>query len=94
MGAPEREAPKRLRAADVIAELENIIRALTERHTSSAPQAAVDLTRNAKGETQIGVKLTANMDGDLAAFKRHAAEVLALAIRTYDEAAKRYPPGA
>ena len=60
-----REPARRIRAADVIDNLQDTINRLTERHTHAAPAIAVDFTRNAKQETQIGVKVTVNMEADL-----------------------------
>lgn len=55
--ATDREAPKRLRAADVIATQQETIERLTARRDASLPSApSVELSRNAKGETQISVK--------------------------------------
>lgn len=85
------QAPRRLRATDVIETLEGTIQRLTERHTASAPQVAVDFTRNAKGETQIGVKVTANMDADREALAGFLAAVYDEAETVYERATRRYP---
>lgn len=51
------DAPRRLRAADVIATLETALERVTSRRDSALPSApSVELSRNAKGETQIAVK--------------------------------------
>lgn len=89
MATPEK--PRRLRAADVIEDLRATIRNLTERHTGGSPQVAADFTRNAKGETQISFKLTANMEADLTAVEEHARAVLDVALRQYERATMRYP---
>jgi len=49
----ERETPRRLRAADVIAEQRRVIELLTQR--GGGENSSVTLSRNAKGETQIEV---------------------------------------
>lgn len=85
------EAPRRLRAADVIDNLQATIAALTERRTSGSPQVGAELTRNAKKETQIAVKVTANMDADLDELRAHAAAVLDIAMGEYKRATMNYP---
>lgn len=52
----EREAPRRLRAADVIHAQQATIERLTTRRSTEG--ASVELTRNAKGDVQISVKVT------------------------------------
>ncbi len=91
MTSPDREPPRRIRAADVIADLQATIARLTERHTHAAPAVAVDFTRNAKGETQIGVKVTVNMEADLSALPAFFDAVYGHAAATYERATMRYP---
>lgn len=86
-----REQPRRLRALDVIDQLQATIERLTERRTSSSPSVAVDFTRNAKGDTQTSVKVTANMDCDLTALPAFLDGVYAEAQRVYERATMRYP---
>jgi hypothetical protein len=88
--ASRRPAVRRLNAVDVIEGLQATIRNLTERHTASSPQVAIDLTRNAKGDTQIGVKVTANMDADARRLKAHAAAVAVVAVERYEALSKKY----
>jgi hypothetical protein len=90
--APEpRPEPRRLRAVDVIDQLQATIQRLTERHTPASPSAAVDFTRNAKGETQIGVKVTVNMDADREALAAFLLDVYNQAQAIYERATMRYP---
>lgn len=77
-----RAAPKRLRAADVIATQQDIIERLTTRRDAALPSApSVELSRNAKGETQVAVKAS----GDT------VAEAQANATAAYDALCSRYP---
>lgn len=91
MSDQEREPPRRLRAADVIDAQAETIRRLTERHTASAPQVAVDFGRNAKGETQPSIKLTVNMEADLAAVTAFVERVYEIAEANYERACRRFP---
>lgn len=52
----DREPPKRLRASDVIDAQQSTIERLTTRRSTEG--ASVELTRNAKGDVQISVKVT------------------------------------
>lgn len=85
-----RTQPHRFSASDAIATLQEALRNVTDRHTTGAPQVAVELTRNAKWDVQVSVKVTANTEATPAQLKKHAREVLAVAIETYDAAAKKY----
>lgn len=88
---PTRQEPThRLRAQDIIDRQAETIRMLTERHTSGPPSVAVELTRNAKWDVQLSVKVTANTDTTPAELARHAMAVLKVATDTYDKAARKY----
>ena len=89
---PEREAPKRLRAADVIDNLQATIAQLTTRSPGRA-DVAVEFTRNAKGETQIATKIGAPQGTDADELAALAAGVLAVAQTTYEAACAKYPTG-
>ena len=86
----EREAPKRLRAADVIATLEDTLRAVTTRRDSE-PYVTVDLTRNAKGETQMSTKVSAPFGFDIDTLRAYAADVQAVAVETHERSLRRFP---
>lgn len=79
-------APKRLRAADVIAQQQAIISMLTNR--GGGEKSSVTLARNAKGETQIEVLIRTDDER-----MTTAAEVTAEARRIYDELCLAYPTG-
>lgn len=68
----------RLRAADLL----EIIERLTTR-TATEPSATIELTLNAKGEVQIGVKVYAGANAD-------AAAVEAATSRAYDQATNAF----
>lgn len=86
----EREAPRRLRAADVIDTLENTIRNVTARRDAE-PYATVEFTRNAKGDTQVSVKVSAAAGHDAKALSDLTHAVYAEAKATYDDACRSYP---
>src|SRR5262245_53661021 len=65
MGTETREAPKRLRAGDVIDGYREIIDQLSHRQ-ARVGDASVTFTRNAKGETQISVEVSAPVGTDAA----------------------------
>ena len=75
----DREPPRRLRAADVIDAQQATIERLTTRRSSEG--ASVELTRNAKGDVQISVKIT---DDD-------ADEAHRQAVAIFDALDKLYP---
>jgi hypothetical protein len=85
------EAPRRLRAADVIDAQQRIIEQLTTR--SNEPYVTVEFTRNAKGETQISTKVSAPGDVDQDELTRLADRVYLAAQETYNEACAKYPTG-
>lgn len=87
----DRHPPKRLRAADVIEAQQATIEALTTR--SSRGDVAVELTRNAKGDTQVAVKVSAPHDIDRDELVAHAQHVLDVAADIYDAACQQYPRG-
>lgn len=86
----EREAPKRLRAADVIETLEGALSAALTRRDAEA-YVTVDLTRNAKGETQASTKIAAPFGHDLQALEAYAAEVQRIAVATHERTLRRFP---
>ena len=75
----DREPPRRLRAADVIDAQQATIERLTTRRSTEG--ASVELTRNAKGDVQISVKIT---DDD-------ADEAHRQAVAIFDALDKLYP---
>lgn len=89
MSDTEREAPKRLRAADVIDNLQRTIEALTTRTTE--PSASIQFSRNAKGETQIETKLYVPGGTDRDALAALVADALLTAKEAYEDACAAYP---
>lgn len=88
--ATEREAPKRLRAADVIDNLQRTIEALTTRTTE--PWVTVEITDAAKGEVRVETKVSAPMGCDLEGLRKHAAAVSALATAQHNGNGARRKP--
>lgn len=90
---PERagwtEPPRRLRAQDVIDNLQHTIESLTTR--SSEPYVSVEFTRNAKGETQISTKVSAPGGTDLKALRVLSSDVQRVARETYNASTQSYP---
>jgi hypothetical protein len=86
------EAPRRLRAADVIETLEGALAAALTR-SSGEPYVSVEFTRNAKGETQISTKVSAPGGTDEDALGELAAITYREACAVYDEACAAYPTG-
>jgi hypothetical protein len=86
----EREAPKRLRAADVIDQLQHTIDQLTTR-TSTEPSASVEITRNAAGNAQFSVKTYAPASADEEAVKGAMERAYNIAVDAYDAANAQYP---
>jgi len=83
------EAPRRLRAADVIdAQHEVLLAALTR---SGEPYVTVEHTLNAKGDTQTSVKVSAPMGHDLTELEAYAYGVEMVAHAIYDAATQRHP---
>lgn len=85
----EEAPPRRLRAADVIDQLQHTIDQLTTR--SGEPYVTVEHTLNAKGDTQTSVKVSAPMGHDLEALRDYASAVEVIALDTYSAAVGRYP---
>lgn len=83
------EAPRRLRAQDVIDAQQRTIEQLTTR--SGEPYVTVEHTLNAKGDTQTSVKVSAPMGHDVDALREYAAHVEGLAAETYNTAIARHP---
>jgi hypothetical protein len=83
--------PKRLRSSDVIASLQATMAAMAGRSHTRVPTVTVDLTWNAKGDTQISVQVQSHTDTDPAALRELADTVLDEATRIYDDARKAYP---
>lgn len=74
----EGEAPRRLRAADVIDQQhEALIAALTGR--DSVPWVTVEITDAAKGEVRVETKVSAPLGCDLLTLADHADTVRAIA---------------
>lgn len=86
----EQEAPRRLRAQDVIdAQAKTIEQLLTR--SPGEPYVTVEHTLNAKGDTQTSIKVSAPMGCDLGELETHAADVESVAAHVYDQATGRYP---
>lgn len=83
------EAPRRLRAQDVIDNLQRTIELLTTR--SGEPYVTVEHTLNAKGDTQTSVKVSAPASANMADLEVLCANVERAAADVYDEATARYP---
>ena len=92
MTEPASDAPRRLRAADIIDAQQETIRNLTTR-TATEPSASVDITRNAKGEVQFSVKVYSGADADPAAVSAATARAYDEATQAFDALAKVYPFG-
>lgn len=84
------EAPRRLRAADVIDAQQAIIEQLLTR-SPREPYVTVEHTLNAKGDTQTSVSVAASLGFDVAVLNEHAANVERIAAETYDVACNRHP---
>lgn len=80
------EPPRRLRASDFIAEYREIVARLTER--GGGERSTVELSRNAKGETQIAVTVRTD-DEELSTAELARVE----AVRIYEDLCKRFPAG-
>jgi hypothetical protein len=90
MSTETREAPKRLRAADVIDQLQHTIDQLTTR-TASEPSASVEITRNAAGNAQFVVKVYAPSSADEAEVKMATERAYNQATDAYDALCQEYP---
>ena len=80
------ETPRRLRTADLIRWFDQ----MTEKHASE-PSASVELSRNAKGETQMTVKVYAAAGADEADVKRATEHAYDQAVQAYEAARAAYP---
>lgn len=85
------EAPRRLRAQDVIDAQQRTIEQLTTR--SNEPYVTVEFTRNAKGETQISTKVSAPGDVNGDALEALSTTVYNDAVKLYADACAKYPTG-
>lgn len=85
------DAPKRLRASDVIDGYKHVIDQLTQR--TSEPYVSVEFTRNAKGETQISTKVSAPGGITQESLNDLAALVFEQARDTYADAQEAHPFG-
>lgn len=90
--ATEREAPKRLRAADVIETLETALHNVTNR-PSAEPSASVEITRNAKGEPQFTVKVYATHAATDADVEAVTGRAYSQAVQAFDALATILPFG-
>ncbi len=84
------EAPRRLRAADVIDSQAKVIEQLLTRSPGES-YVTVEHTLNAKGDTQTSVKVSAPMGHDLEALNDYAQDVEKVAYGVYNDAINRYP---
>lgn len=92
MPETEREAPKRLRAADVIEAQQHVIDQLTTR-TATEPSASVEITRNAKGEPQFSVKVYASANAPTEDVERATANAYDQAVQAFDALTAKLPFG-
>ncbi len=83
------EPPKRLRAADVIAQQADTIEALTSRPARG--DVSVAFTRNAKGGTQIDVKVATVAGMERADLDNLATDAFDVAAKLYEDACAKYP---
>jgi len=90
--AIDREAPRRLRAADVIETLETALHNVTNRPTAE-PSASVEITRNAKGEPQFTVKVYATLSSTEADVQAVTGRAYAQAVQAFDSLATVLPYG-
>jgi hypothetical protein len=88
----EPTAPRRLRAADVIETLETALHNVTNRPTAE-PSASVEITRNAKGEPQFTVKVSATASTDEETIRRVTERAHSQATQAFDALATLYPFG-
>jgi hypothetical protein len=86
------ESPRRHTLTDAYNDAQAVIERLTARRASQ-PSVSVELTRNAKGETQIGVKVSTEGETDEQALADLVALTYREAYEVYDLAAARYPNG-
>jgi hypothetical protein len=85
------EAPRRHTLTDAYNDAQRIIEQLTTRSTE--PYVSVELTRNAKGETQISTKVSAPGGVDYDELDRVSTIVYAQALATYNAATAAFPTG-
>lgn len=69
---------------------QEVIERLTTR-TATEPSASVELSRNAKGETQMTVKVYAAAGADEADVKRATEHAYDQAVQAYEAARAAYP---
>ena len=81
--------PKRLRAADVIEQQAATIEALTSRPARG--DVSVNFSRNAKGATQIDVKVATVAGMTRADLDALAADAFEVATKLYEDACAKYP---
>lgn len=80
------ETPRRLRTADLIRWMDN----QTQRQPSE-PSASVELSRNAKGETQMTVKVYATAHADPKDVEKATGAAYDQAVQAYEAARAAYP---
>lgn len=89
--AADREAPKRLRAADVIETLQAALHeALTRREAE--PWVTVEVADAAKGEVRVETKVSAPLGCDMQWLKEHARRVTAIAVAEHTNNGARRGP--
>lgn len=89
----ERDAPKRLRAADVIETLESALQsALTRR--DAEPWVTVEVTDAAKGEVRVETKVSAPLAVDRGELEAHAQEIVRIAVEAHEANTARKGPDA
>jgi len=90
VSTPERESPRRLRAADVIEAQQHVIDQLTTRPPSE-PSASVEITRNAAGNAQFTVKSYAPSNAGEAEVKAAMENAFAVASDAFEAMNALYP---
>lgn len=83
------DEPRRLVNADVIRMQHEL--ALAQATRSGEPYVTVELSRNAKGETQHSVKISVPVGHSLPEVKDYAESVRIYAVETYEKTSMRFP---
>lgn len=78
--------PHRLKSSDLL----DIIERLTTR-TATEPSATIELTLNAKGDVQIGVKVYAGADADAVAVEAATSRAYDHATQAFEALRAKYP---
>lgn len=85
----EHDETRRMVSADYYRKQHEALMAALTR--SGEPYVTVELSRNAKGETQHSVKVSAPAGHDLPALEDYANHVRLLAVKAYEATSMRFP---